>query len=242
MMLTKPTAAFNCAGMAVVLAVFGRYLTASMPFVLVAIYFIQRVYLRTSRQVRLLDIEAKAPLYLQFVETKNGASTIRAFGWHQPFQKKLQSLLNRSQRPVYLLLCIQQWLALVLDILVTIVAVILVTIVVSWRDKFTPGQVGVSLVTVMSFSGSLAQLIRSWTSLETSIGAVARIKQFRDNTVPEEEELGIFQPEDPPARWPSAGLVRFENVSASYKYVLSTYMIWIHCKLTMLTGRVALRS
>ena len=224
MILSNSAAAFNCAGMAVVLAVFGRYLTASMPFLVVAIYFIQRAFLRTSRQVRLLDIESKAPVYLQFVETKNGASTIRAFGWHQSFQKKLQSLLDRSQRPVYLLLCIQQWLALVLDILVTILAVILVAIVVTWRDKFTPGQVGVSLVTVMSFSRSLAHLIRSWTSLETSIGAVSRIKQFRDNTVPEEEELGIFQPQEPPPCWPSAGLIQFENVMASYKYVLSTFI------------------
>ncbi|XWW94251.1 hypothetical protein V2A60_002194 [Cordyceps javanica] len=208
---------FECIAKMLLLAVFGRYLTASLPIVLAAIYIIQRIYLRTSRQVRLLDIEAKAPVYLQFLESKNGAATLRAFGWQRSCQLALQRLLNRSQRPVYLLYCIQQWLALVLDALVSALVLILIAIVVTWRDKFSPGSVGVSLVTVMTFNSALTQLIKMWTSLETSIGAVGRIKEFKDNTVPEEEELGILQPESPPPNWPNAGNIDFRNIVASYK-------------------------
>lgn len=210
-------AAYECIAKVILLAVFGRYLTASLPVFLASIYIIQRIYLRTSRQVRLLDIEAKAPVYLQFLESKNGASTLRAFGWQDTCKLALQKLLDRSQRPVYLLYCIQQWLALVLDALVSALVLILIAIVVTWRDKFSPGSVGVSLVTVMTFNSALTQLIKMWTSLETSIGAVGRIKEFKDNTVPEEEELGILQPESPPPNWPSAGKIEFKNVVASYK-------------------------
>ncbi|OAA74978.1 ABC transporter, transmembrane domain, type 1 [Akanthomyces lecanii RCEF 1005] len=208
---------YECIAKMILLAVFGRYLTASLPIFLAAIYVIQRIYLRTSRQVRLLDIEAKAPVYLQFLESKNGAATLRAFGWQHSCQLGLQRLLNRSQKPVYLLYCIQQWLALVLDALVSALVLILIAIVVTWRDKFSPGSVGVALVTVMTFNSALTQLIKMWTSLETSIGAVGRIKEFKDNTVPEEEELGILQPESPPPNWPSAGNIEFRNVIASYK-------------------------
>lgn len=208
---------YECIAKMLLLAVFGRYLTASLPIFLAAIYGIQRIYLRTSRQVRLLDIEAKAPVYLQFLESKNGAATLRAFGWQHSCQLGLQRLLNRSQKPVYLLYCIQQWLALVLDALVSALVLILIAIVVTWRDKFSPGSVGVALVTVMTFNSALTQLIKMWTSLETSIGAVGRIKEFKDNTVPEEEELGILQPESPPPNWPSAGNIEFRNVVASYK-------------------------
>ncbi|OAA60152.1 ABC transporter, transmembrane domain, type 1 [Cordyceps fumosorosea ARSEF 2679] len=208
---------YECIAKVLLLAVFGRYLTASLPIFLAAIYIIQRIYLRTSRQVRLLDIEAKAPVYLQFLESKNGAATLRAFGWQQSCQLALQGLLNRSQRPVYLLFCIQQWLALVLDAMVSALVLILIAIVVTWRDKFSPGSVGVSLVTVMTFNSALTQLIKMWTSLETSIGAVGRIKDFKDNTVPEEEVLGILQPESPPPNWPRVGNIEFKNVVASYK-------------------------
>lgn len=44
-------------------------------------YLLQSFYLQTSRQDRLLEIEAKAPLYAHFGESVAGASTIRVFGW-----------------------------------------------------------------------------------------------------------------------------------------------------------------
>lgn len=38
------------------------YIAISYPFLVVLLYFVQRFYLRTSRQLRLLDLEAKSPL------------------------------------------------------------------------------------------------------------------------------------------------------------------------------------
>lgn len=208
---------FECLAKLILLGVFGRYLTAALPIFLALVYIIQHIYLRTSRQVRLIDIEAKAPVYLQFLESKNGASTLRAFGWQDKSKLELQKKLDWSQKPVYLLYSIQQWLTFVLDSVVAALVLLLIAIVVTWRDKFSPGAVGVSLVTVMTFNFALSQLIRMWTALETSIGAIARIKSFKDNTIPEEEELGILQPESAPPNWPSAGNIDFKNAVASYK-------------------------
>jgi ATP-binding cassette subfamily C (CFTR/MRP) protein 1 len=181
-------------------------------------FFLQKFYLRTSRQVRLLDIEAKAPLYLHFLETQKGASTIRAFHWQQAFGQKLELLLDQSMRPVYLRYCLQQWLSFVLSMLVTVLAIVLVTVVVVWRDDFDPASVGLSLFTVISFNTSLEELIRSWTILETSIGAVGRIKSFAQDTVPEETELDIVSPEAAPEHWPTKGGIDFTNVFAYYRY------------------------
>ncbi len=47
---------------------------------------LQKYYLRTSRQMRLLDLEAKSPLYSHFIESLSGLVTIRAFGWGDYFQ------------------------------------------------------------------------------------------------------------------------------------------------------------
>ncbi|KAJ6784421.1 hypothetical protein PWT90_09986 [Aphanocladium album] len=192
----------ECIGRMILLAVFGRYLSATLPILLAVMYVVQRIYLRTSRQIRLLDIEAKAPVYLQFLEPKKGAATLRAFGWQTSCQLALQKLLNHSQRPVYVLYCIQQWLAFVLNSLVTVLVLILVAIVVTWRDKFSPGSVGVSLVTAMSFNLTLISLVKIWTQLETSIGA---------------RELGILESQSPPPIWPSAGKIEFKDTTASYK-------------------------
>lgn len=49
-------------GQAVVIAVASPYVAACYPFLLAIFYVLQRVYLRTSRQLRFLDLEAKSPL------------------------------------------------------------------------------------------------------------------------------------------------------------------------------------
>ncbi|CRG91304.1 ABC transporter C family member 3 [Talaromyces islandicus] len=202
-------------GKGILLAVFGKYLTAALPLVVLSVYIIQKFYLRTSRQVRLLDIEAKAPLYQLFLETSDGGSTVRAFGWQRSFQQILESRLDASQRPVYSLYCIQQLLAFVLDLLVTALAVILVGIVVTWKEFFYAGGVGVALVTVMSFNRALMSLVKYWTTLETSIGAVARIKAFVEET-PLEDYSRNHRTDIAP-NWPASGMVEFTNVVATYK-------------------------
>lgn len=53
---------FSCLGQAAVIATSSPYLAITYPFLLVLLYGIQKFYLRTSRQLRLLDLEAKTPL------------------------------------------------------------------------------------------------------------------------------------------------------------------------------------
>lgn len=183
---------------------------------MILVVFIQKLYLRTSRQIRLLDIEAKAPVYLHFVETASGAATIRAFGWQQHFRQTLESVLDRSQRPVYLLFSVQRWLALILDLVVAGLAILLVAIVVTWRESFNSGAVGLSLVMVMTFNKTLMSVVRFWTALETSIGAVSRIKKFVENTESEDRtDRGLLE-EPILESWPAFGAVEFSNVVASH--------------------------
>jgi ABC-type multidrug transport system fused ATPase/permease subunit len=79
-------------------------------------YLVQRVYFRTSRQVRLMDLEAKGPLCTHFLESLTGIVTIRAFGWSAAYRKKNSVLLDQSQVPFYLHFAIQSWLNLVLEL------------------------------------------------------------------------------------------------------------------------------
>lgn len=189
------------------------YFLATMPAVILGVWILQKFYLRTSRQVRLLDLEAKSPLYSHFLESLNGLVTIRAFGWTENFHEKNLALLDASQKPYYILYCIQRWLALVLDLMVTAMAVILMVLVVQLRDKISPGHVGLALLNVMGFSELLADIIKNWTQLETSFGAIARIKSFSEHTANENSENEIHPV---PEAWPAHGAIEFKNVSASY--------------------------
>lgn len=122
-------------------------------------------------------------------------------------------LLDSSQKPYYLLFCIQRWLSIVLDLMVAILAIILMVLVVELRDSVGAGYVGLAVLNVISFSSSLTWIVKQYTALETSIGAVSRLKKFTATTPNEnlqsENELA-------PRAWPEHGAIEFRNLSASY--------------------------
>lgn len=198
---------------AVFICLSAAYFTAIMPVVLGLMYLIQKFYLRTSRQVRLIDLEAKSPLYSNFIETLNGLVTIRAFGWTADLENRNYTLLDASQQPYYLFFCIQRWLSLVLDLTVAGLAVVLMILIVTLRERLQAGLVGVALLNIMNFNLSLTQVIQQWTTLETSLGAIARVKSFVAGTPTEHL---VKEDQTPPKGWPMQGAIAFHDVSASY--------------------------
>ena len=106
---------------------------------------------------------------------------------------------------------IQRWLAFTLQLVVAVLAVGVVTLATQLRSNtaFT----GASLVALMSFGDNLAHIIKFYTLLETSIGAVSRLKAFNEN-VKSENKAG----EDvvPPREWPLQGAIEINGVSAAY--------------------------
>lgn len=100
-----------------------------------------------------------------------------------------------------------------MDLMVSVLAIILMVLVVKLRHTIGAGYVGLALLNVMGFSQSLAWIVRQWTALETSIGAIARLKSFAEDTPCENlpGEVGEVS-ED----WPSSGHISIRNLSAAY--------------------------
>jgi ABC-type multidrug transport system fused ATPase/permease subunit len=162
-----------------------------------------------------LDLQAKAPLYRHLLETMQGVATIRAFRWQEPTSRQLIELLDLSQRPHYLLLSIQRWLTLVLDLLVTVSAVLVVLFAVATSSN-SPGYLAVAMYSVMGFSQSLSNLLTSWTALETSLGAITRLREFV-KTTPQEVEPAADDRISLPPSWPTHGRIEWKNVNAAYQ-------------------------
>jgi ABC-type multidrug transport system fused ATPase/permease subunit len=107
---------------------------------------------------------------------------------------------------------IQQWLQVVLDLLMAGLATVLVTLAVFVSKKTSSGALGVALVNLLSFNATLTLLITNWTQLETSLGAISRVKQFLLDVQLQPARNEILCPEG----WPREGRVEFRRVSASY--------------------------
>ncbi|KAJ0381888.1 hypothetical protein COL922a_013657 [Colletotrichum nupharicola] len=157
-------------------------------------------YLAAVIPMRFLDLQAQAPLLTKLVETIDGISTIRAFGWQGAYRDSSLHLLDQSQRPYYLLFCIQRWLTLVLDILVGAIAVLLVSLAMTIPESASTGAIAIALYN---------------TELETLLGAISRLRTFESKTPVEPSPSSEEQAPLPP-NWPSEGRLEINNITASY--------------------------
>ncbi|KAL9575830.1 hypothetical protein ACKAV7_000072 [Fusarium commune] len=163
---------FGVIGMGVLIASSSPWLGLTYPAMVLILWLIQRFYLRTSRQLRLLDLEAKSPLYTHFLDTSRGIATIQAD----------VSTFNA-----------------------------LVGLITQLRSSSSLS--GASLVTLMTLSQSLSDIVRFYAALETSIGAVARLRNFTTKTGTESVSHGEVKPDE---RWPSKGAIEVRGVWATY--------------------------
>lgn len=193
------------------------YLAIILPALMAVIWYLQRFYLATSRQLRLLDLEHKSPLYSLLTETIEGLVTIRAFGWSGRFARTFVARLDDSQRPVYFLYCIQRWLNLVLDMIVAVVGILLVVLATQLRHDGAGALLGVAMTGLVGFSQSLGQFIFFYTELETSLGAIARIKEYSE--IQAEDEPGPETKQQVPENWPSRGHIQVERITSHYRYI-----------------------
>jgi len=150
-----------------------------IPFVILALYALQKICLLTSRQLRFLDLEARSPVFAHFLACLGGLSTIRAFGWSRAAQEIEIQRLDISQRPYYLLFRLQIRLKQVLDLVAT-VSVAVVALAVQIPGQSSGATIGIALNNVLGFNQALVVLVNSWTLVKTSLGAISRLKNFEE--------------------------------------------------------------
>ncbi|WYZ44670.1 hypothetical protein EsH8_VII_001106 [Colletotrichum jinshuiense] len=190
-----------------------RLMALSLPFCVAIVYLVQKIYLRTSRQLRLLDLESQSAVYSSFLESSEGVTTIRAFGWEKEVEHANVSCLDKSQQPSYILFCLQQWLSIVLDLIVASIATGLITLAILIKGTTTAGQIGMALNIVLVANTTLLSLVTSWTNMEISLGAISRLKNLEVETPKEDKPCEDYVPIE---SWPSSGSVEVDKVTVAY--------------------------
>ena len=71
------------------------------------------------------------------------------------------------------------------------------------------------MVNIIGLNSVLSRLLTAWTSLETSLGAISRLRTFIDET-PQEARPEECSP--PPPEWPMTGSIDLNDVTAAYRY------------------------
>ncbi|KAJ3494104.1 hypothetical protein NLG97_g4290 [Lecanicillium saksenae] len=190
-----------------------RYAAAIIPLFLFVTIGIQQYYLRTSRQLRFLELDTAKDMVRHLTETAHGIEHIRAFRWQDQVTKHFQTVFDVTQRPLYFLSCIQLWLKGILGFSTAVAAIIVVSMAVKFPHTASASSMGLALMTLIEFSEHLDDFISSSVDLETALGAVARIRAYGASTPAEMHPAGAMVPKD----WPESGRVELNSLSAFYK-------------------------
>jgi ABC-type multidrug transport system fused ATPase/permease subunit len=87
-LLNTASSLFTCIAQ-VVLVVFATvYLFAALPVLALVLFVVQHVYLRTSKQLRQLDLQSKSGLHTKLSESWEGLITIRAHRWQSTIRRE----------------------------------------------------------------------------------------------------------------------------------------------------------
>ena len=107
-----------------------------------------------------------------------------------------------------------------LELLVAGLAVLVVSLAVVFKASTTGGRIGIALNVILTISNTLVRLLQPWRQLETSLGAISRIKTLEETLLPEDKENEDFEPSP---EWPEKGGIEFQEVVAAYKYACFTF-------------------
>jgi ATP-binding cassette, subfamily C (CFTR/MRP), member 1 len=180
-------------------------------------YYIQRYYLRTSRELKRLDSVSKSPVYAHFQESLGGISTIRAYRQQDRFKLENEWRLDANLRAYYPSITANRWLAIRLEFIGALVILSSAgfgVISVSSGSGLTEGAVGLAMSYALQIVTSLNWIVRQTVEVETNIVSVERVLEYA--RLPSEAPE-IISGRRPPVAWPARGAVEFKNYSTRYR-------------------------
>ncbi|KAK4106280.1 hypothetical protein N658DRAFT_490887 [Parathielavia hyrcaniae] len=179
--------------------------------------WIQRYYLRSSRELKRLDSVSRSPIYAHFQESLGGISTIRAYRQQDRFELENEWRVDSNLRAYFPSISANRWLAVRLEFIgavVILAAAGFSVIAVATGTPLSDGMVGLALSYGLQITTSLNWIVRQTVEVETNIVSVERVLEYA--RLPSEAPE-IIHRSRPPVSWPSRGEVQFNNYSARYR-------------------------
>lgn len=189
------------------------FVVAVIPITIIY-YFLQSMYLATSRQLKRMESVTRSPIYNNFSETISGVISIRAYNVQTHFINRADERVDINQNCYFNSLVVNRWLGIRLDFLGSIIILATALLAVWGRDDIDPGIVGLNLSYALGVTESLTWLVRMSAELETKIVSVERIDEYSQL----ESEAPWYLPSNKPDKlWPSSGKISFINYSTRYR-------------------------
>ncbi|KAJ7589555.1 multidrug resistance-associated ABC transporter [Mycena floridula] len=187
-----------------------RFLIAAL-FLAMLYYNTAKVYGQISRDMRRLDSVTRSPLYSLYGETISGTTVVRAFGASSKFLREMMRCVDINMNPWWWSWGVNRWLSVRFCTLSTGVVASMALIAVL-NPGIDASLAGFALAFANVISGDLIFMVRRFVSLEQSMVAVERVKEYSE--IP--KEGAEFVEPRPPKSWPSMGAISCSNLVIRY--------------------------
>ncbi|KAK0726480.1 P-loop containing nucleoside triphosphate hydrolase protein [Apiosordaria backusii] len=184
-----------------------------LPAILISVvyYFIAKVYISSSSDLKALESTRQSPVLQHLGETLSGIVTIRAYGAEREYLANSSALLRKLNQPSFFLGATERWLVLRLSLTSAFVSLFAGSF--SIRSNGDAGTIGLSMSYAIVFSEQVLWLIRYYMVTTQNMTALQRVRGCLDESAEAQEPKSATEPSQ---EWPPSGLVEYRAVSARY--------------------------
>ncbi|CCK72385.1 ATP-binding cassette transporter YOR1 KNAG_0K00170 [Huiozyma naganishii CBS 8797] len=205
----------NLIGVIVMCIVYLPWFAIAVPFLLIIFVLICDHYQSTGREIKRLEAVQRSFVYNNFNEVLGGMDTIKAYGSQERFLAKTDYLINKMNEAGYLIVAVQRWVAILLDSVAVVFALIITLLCVTRAFPISAGSVGVLLTYVLQLPGLLNTILRALTQTENDMNSAERLVTYATELP---LEAAYRKPEvSPPESWPEKGDIDFIDVNFAYR-------------------------
>lgn len=204
----------NIIGVLILCIVYLPWFAIAVPFLILIFIAVADYYQGHAREVKRLEAILRSFVYNNFNEVLSGLPTIKAYKHASRFLSLNAKLINDQNEAYYISIANQRWLAIQLDVLATIMALIIAFLCIFRVFSISAASVGLLLSYVLQIAGQLSMVVRMYTQVENEMNSVERLCQYAYDMP---SEAAYITEVSPPQSWPEFGLIKFDNVSLAYR-------------------------
>ncbi|XP_023313499.1 multidrug resistance-associated protein 4-like [Trichogramma pretiosum] len=230
-MLDSGQIIFQVAGALIVSCMVNYYFLVPIVVIGVLFYFIRRVFLKTSKNIKRLEGMTRSPVFTHLTATLNGLTTIRACNAHEVLKKEFDNFQDTNTSAWYLAITTSTAFGFSLDLFCFIFTALVTFSFLLIQTQIPAGSVGLAITQVMATTGMIQWGMRQSAEVANQLMSVERVLEYaflspepnlQDKGLSSKQEKKKKKPQEEqelkpvPADWPQAGGVRFDNVFLQY--------------------------
>ena len=144
---------FECTSVIILISVTTPAFIGVIIPLMILYYFIQKIYIASSRQLKRLYSVSKSPIFSHFTETTNGASVIRAYDQQDRFIQESQDRVAQNAQSLFMNFMSNRWLGTRLESIGTFIIFFAALFAMYYKDSLTGGQAGLSITSALMIIG-----------------------------------------------------------------------------------------